>query len=112
MKIYDFEECEAIAFDFRLETEMFLINEPWSIPQVGRDTTVTNLAIAIGTACQWQLIYLNISGLIRAVLPIWQICWKLSDLWMRSHRGCRAIERHPRRLQYSKSRGDRRFIAE
>jgi hypothetical protein len=80
MKIYDFEECEAIAFDFRLETEMFLINEPWSIPQVGRDTTVTNLAIAIGTACQWQLIYLNISGLIRAVLPIWQICLKLSDL--------------------------------
>ena len=41
--MYDFEECEAIALDFRLKTEMFLINEPCSIPKVGRDITVTNL---------------------------------------------------------------------
>lgn len=43
IKMYDFKECKAIALDFRLKTEMFLINERWSIPKLGRDTTVTNL---------------------------------------------------------------------
>lgn len=84
MKMYDFKECKAIAFDFRLKTEMFLITELLSIPKVGRDTTFTNLGDrdrpqngCLNLNPTFLAIYLNISGLIRAVLPIWQICLKL-----------------------------------
>jgi len=42
MQMYNFKKCEAIALDFTLKTERFFINEPWSIPKVGRDNTVTN----------------------------------------------------------------------
>ncbi|MEP6516518.1 hypothetical protein NDI35_10210 [Microcoleus vaginatus FACHB-2002] len=40
--MYNFKKCEAIALDFRLKKEMFFINEPWSIPKVGREKIVTN----------------------------------------------------------------------